>query len=113
MGLFDDIFKRDEINQLKKALAEKNADILKLESEITQLSNDQNSIGEELVKLKNLVIDKESSISSLKNSRDASQTERAKLSDNFETFKRTSADQIAQATNRINELQETLAKLKP
>ena len=113
MGLFDDIFKRDEINQLKKALAEKNADILKLESEITRLSNDRNSIGEELVKLKNLVIDKESSINSLTNSLETSQAERAKLGDNFETFKRTSADQIAQATNRINELQETLARLKP
>ena len=75
MGLFDDIFKRDEINQLKKALAEKNADILKLESEITRLSNDRNSIGEELVKSKNLVIDKESSINSLTNSLETSQAE--------------------------------------
>ena len=67
MGLFDDIFKREEINQLKKTLAVKNDDILRLESEITQLGSNRNAIGEELAQLKKLVIDKESSISSLTN----------------------------------------------
>ena len=113
MGLFDDIFKKEEINQLKKALAAKTDDILRLESEITQLSSNRNAIGEELAQLKKLVIDKESSISSLTNSRDTTQAERAKLGEIFEAFKRTSADQIAQATDTINELQKTLAGLKP
>ena len=113
MGLFDDIFKREEINQLKKALADKTDEILRLASEITQLSSNRNIIEEELNQLKKLVIDKESSIGSLTNSRDTTQAERTKLGETFEAFKRTSADQIAQAGDTINELQKTLAGLKP
>jgi len=113
MGLFDDIFKREEINQLKKALAAKTNDILRLESEVTQLSSNRNAIDGELVQLKQLVIDKENSISLLTNSHEAAQAEHAKLAENFEAIKRVSAEQATQATDTINDLRKTLAALKP
>jgi predicted nucleic acid-binding Zn-ribbon protein len=67
MGLFDDIFRKDEINKLKKSLTEKTDDVINLKSEIVQLSSHRITIGEELVKLKKIVLDQESSISFLTN----------------------------------------------
>jgi hypothetical protein len=113
MGLFDDIFKREEVNQLKKALAAKNNDVIRLESEVTKLNGKQNATEGELVYLRNLIIDRESSISAIASSYETAQAEHAKLAENYEAIKRLSAEQVTQATDTINELREALAALKP
>ena len=41
MGLLDDFFGKDEINQLKKQLIEKTNEVTRLESSLSSLTNSQ------------------------------------------------------------------------
>ena len=65
MGLLDGIFRKEEINQLKKKLVEKSDTISKIESQLVELIGVRISLEGELAQFQKIISEKNSSIQAL------------------------------------------------
>ena len=108
MGLLDDIFGKEKINQLKKQLVEKTDIISKIESQLADLIGVRISLEGELAKFQKIISEKNSSIQTLnenlseyKNQRDALSFELEKNNQLLIAFKLQSELEINEANLKI------------
>jgi hypothetical protein len=108
MGLLDDIFGKEKINQLKKQLVEKTDIISKIESQLAELIGVRISLEGELAKFQKIISEKNSSIQTLnenlseyKNQRDALSFELEKNNQLLIAFKLQSELEINEANLKI------------
>ena len=113
MGLLDDFFGKDEINQLKKQLIEKINEVTHLESSLSTLTNSQLAFEQKVAQLNKAVADGSVSHNSLTMELAKSKAEIARQATEFESFKRTASDQKSQNSTTISELQKTAAAFAP
>ena len=113
MGLLDDFFGKDEINQLKKQLIEKTNEVTRLESSLSTLTNSQLAFEQQVAQLNKAVADGSVSHNTLTMELAKSQAEIARQATEFESFKRTASDQKSQTSTTIAELQKTAAAFAP
>ena len=113
MGLLDDFFGKDEINQLKKQLIEKTNEVTRLESSLSTLTNSQLAFEQKVAQLNKAVADGSVSHNSLTIELAQSKAEIARQATEFESFKRTASDQKSQNSTTIAELQKTAAAFAP
>lgn len=109
MGLLDDFFGKDEINQLKKQLIEKTNEVTRLEYSLSTLTNSQLAFEQQVAQLNKAVADGSVSHNALNMELAQSQAEIARQATEFESFKRTASDQKSQTSTTIAELQKTAA----
>ncbi len=113
MGLLDDFFGKDEINQLKKQLIEKTNEVTRLESSLSTLTNSQLAFEQKVAQLNKAVADGSVSNNALTMELAQSKAEIARQATEFESFKRTASDQKSQNSTTIAELQKTAAAFAP
>jgi chromosome segregation ATPase len=113
MGLLDEFFGKDEINQLKKQLIEKTNEVTRLESSLSTLTNSQLAFEQQVTQLNKAVTDGSASHNALTMELAHSQAEIARQATEFESFKRTASDQKSQTSTTIAELQKTAAAFAP
>ena len=113
MGLLDDLFGKEEINQLKKQLIEKTNEVTRLESSLSTLTNSQLAFEQKVAQLNKAVADGSVSHNSLTIELAQSKAEIARQATEFESFKRTASDQKSQNSTTIAELQKTAAAFAP
>ncbi len=113
MGLLDDFFGKDEINQLKKQLIEKTNEVTRLESSLSSLTNSQQAFEKKVEQLDKAVTDGSVSHNALTMELAQSKAEIARQATEFESFKRTASDQKSQNSTTIAELQKTAAAFAP
>lgn len=113
MGLLDDFFGKDEINQLKKQLIEKTNEVTRLESSLSSLTNSQQDFEKKVEQLDKAVTDGSVSHNALTMELAQSKAEIARQATEFESFKRTASDQKSQNSTTIAELQKTAAAFAP
>jgi chromosome segregation ATPase len=113
MGLLDDFFGKDEINQLKKQLIEKTNEVTRLESSLSTLTNSQLAFEQQVAQLNKAVADGSVSHNALTMELTQSKAEIARQATEFESFKRTASDQKSQTSTTIAELQKTAAAFAP
>ena len=113
MGLLDDFFGKEEINQLKKQLIEKTNEVTRLESSLSTLTNSQLAFEQKVAQLNKAVADGSVSHNSLTIELAQSKAEIARQATEFESFKRTASDQKSQNSTTIAELQKTAAAFGP
>ena len=113
MGLLDDFFGKDEINQLKKQLIEKTNEVSRLESSLSSLTNSQRAFEKKVEQLDKAVADGSVSHNALTVELAQSKAEIARQATEFESFKRTASDQKSQNSTTIAELQKTAAAFAP
>ena len=113
MGLLDDFFGKDEINQLKKQLIEKTNEVTRLESSLSSLTNSQRAFEKKVEQLDKAVTDGSVSHNALTMELAQSKAEIARQATEFESFKRTASDQKSQNSTTIAELQKTAAAFAP
>jgi chromosome segregation ATPase len=113
MGLLDDFFGKEEINQLKKQLIEKTNEVTRLESSLLTLKNSQLAFEQQVAQLNKAVADGSVSHNALTMELAQSQAEIARQATEFESFKRTASDQKSQTSTTIAELQKTAAAFAP
>ena len=113
MGLLDDFFGKDEINQLKKQLIEKTHEVTRLESSLSTLINSQLAFEQQVAQLNKAVAEGSVYHNALTMELAQSQTEIARQATEFESFKRTASDQKSQTSTTIAELQKTAAAFAP
>jgi DNA repair exonuclease SbcCD ATPase subunit len=113
MGLLDDFFGKDEINQLKKQLIEKTNEVTRLESSLSTLTNSQLAFEQKVAQLNKAVADGSVSHNALTMELAQSKAEIARQATEFESFKRTASDQKSQTSTTIAELQKTAAAFAP
>ena len=113
MGLLDDFFGKEEINQLKKQLIEKTNEVTRLESSLSTLTNSQLAFEQKVAQLNKAVADGSVSHNSLTMELAKSKAEIARQATEFESFKRTASDQKSQNSTTIAELQKTAAAFAP
>ena len=113
MGLLDDLFGKDEINQLKKQLIEKTNEVTRLESSLSTLTNSQLAFEQKVAQLNKAVADGSVSHNALTMELAQSKAEIARQATEFESFKRTASDQKSQNSTTIAELQKTAAAFAP
>ena len=113
MGLLDDFFGKDEINQLKKQLIEKTNEVTRLESSLSTLTNSQLAFEQKVAQLNKAVADGSVSHNALTMELAQSKAEIARQATEFESFKRTASDQKSQNSTTIAELQKTAAAFAP
>ena len=113
MGLLDDLFGKDEINQLKKQLIEKTNEVTRLESSLSTLTNSQLAFEQKVAQLNKAVADGSVSNNALTMELAQSKAEIARQATEFESFKRTASDQKSQNSTTIAELQKTAAAFAP
>lgn len=113
MGLLDDFFRKDEINQLKKKLIEKTNEVTRLESSLSTQTNSRLAFEQQVAQLNKAVADGSVSHKALTMELAQSQAEIARQATEFESFKRTASDQKSQTSTTIAELQKTAAAFAP
>lgn len=113
MGLLDDFFGKDEINQLKKQLIEKTNEVTRLESSLSTLTNSQLAFEQKVAQLNKAVADGSVSNNALTMELAKSKAEIARQATEFESFKRTASDQKSQNSTTIAELQKVAAAFAP
>ena len=113
MGLLDDFFGKDEINQLKKQLIDKTNEVIRLESSLSTLTNRQLAFEQQVAQLNKAVADGSVAQNALTIELAQSQAEIARQATEFESFKRTASDQKSQTSTTIAELQKTAAAFAP
>ena len=113
MGLLDDFFRKDEINELKKQLIEKTNEVTRLESLLSTLSNRQLAFEQRVAQLNKVVADGSVSHNALTIALARSQAEIARQATELESFKRTASDQKSETSTTIAELQKTAAAFAP
>ena len=113
MGLLDDFFGKDEINQLKKQLIEKTNEVTRLESSLSTLTNSQLAFEQKVAQLNKAVAVGSVSHNALTMELAQSKAEIARQATEFESFKRTASDQKSQNSTTIAELQKTAAAFAP
>ena len=113
MGLLDDFFGKDEINQLKKQLIEKTNEVTHLESSLSTLTNSQLAFEQKVAQLNKAVAEGSVSHNALTMELAKSKAEIARQATEFESFKRTASDQKSQNSTTIAELQKTAAAFAP
>lgn len=113
MGLLDDFFGKDEINQLKKELIEKTNEVTRLESSLSTLTNSQLAFEQKVAQLNKDVADGSVSHNALTMELAKSKAEIARQATEFESFKRTASDQRSQNSTTIAELQKAAAAFAP
>ena len=113
MGLLDDFFGKDEINQLKKQLIEKTNEVTHLESSLSTLTNSQRAFEQKVAQLNKAVAEGSVSHNALTLELAQSKAEIARQATEFESFKRTASDQKSQNSTTIAELQKTAAAFAP
>lgn len=113
MGLLDDFFGKDEINQLKKQLIEKTNEVTRLESSLSSLTNSQRAFEQKVAQLNKAVADGSVSHNALTMELTQSKAEIARQATEFESFKRSASDQKSQNSTTIAELQKTAAAFAP
>jgi chromosome segregation ATPase len=113
MGLLDDFFGKEEINQLKKQLIEKTNEVTRLESSLSTLTNSQLAFEQKVAQLNKAVADGSVSHNALTMELAQSKAEIARQATEFESFKRTASDQKSQTSTTIAELQKTAAAFAP
>ena len=113
MGLLDDFFGKDEINQLKKQLIEKTNEVTRLESSLSSLTNSQRAFEQKVAQLNKAVAEGSVSHNALTMELAQSKAEIARQATEFESFKRTASDQKSQNSTTIAELQKTAAAFAP
>lgn len=113
MGLLDDFFGKDEINQLKKQLIEKTNEVTRLESSLSTLTNSQLAFEHKVAQLNKAVADGSVSHNSLSMELAQSKAEIARQATEYESFKRTASDQKSQNSTTIAELQKAAAAFAP
>jgi chromosome segregation ATPase len=113
MGLLDDFFGKDEINQLKKQLIEKTNEVTRLESSLSTLTNNQMAFEQKVAQLNKAVADGFVSHNALTIELAQNKAEIARQATEFESFKRRASDQKSQNSTTIAELQKTAAAFAP
>jgi chromosome segregation ATPase len=110
MGLLDDLFRKDSLNQLKKQVTEKNEAIARAESEIAEKTINLTNLETRLTALNATISDRQTAIESLKSALDKSQTENRRKTLEIEKLRAFALDQNTQADNQILILKNSLAK---
>lgn len=113
MGLLDDFFGKDEINQLKKQLIDKTNEVTRLESSLATLTNSQLAFEQQVTQLNKAVADGSVSHNALTMELAQSRAEIARQASEFDAFKRTASDQKSQMSTTIAELQKASAAFAP
>ena len=112
MSLFDDLFGKEENNQLKKQLNEKTRQIEDLESAIVEVRSTKSALASELERLRRSSQVKNVELNTATNSLNSLNSDYAKTTRNFKVLERTSADQLIQAAGTIKSLQLALKQCK-
>ncbi|MFM6990839.1 MAG: hypothetical protein ACKOWD_05985 [Rhodoferax sp.] len=113
MGLFDDIFGKEENNRLKKQLIEKTRQITAFESKISEISSIKTALESELERLRRSVQKKSDELNSLTKSLNTLKSESIRTTKSLKELERSSADQLIQATATIKALQLAAKQVKP
>ena len=113
MGLLDDLFGKEEINQLKKQLIEKTNEVTRLETSLSTLTNSQLAFDQQVTELNKAVAAGSVSHKTLTMELAQSQSEIGRQATEFDAFKRTTAGQKAQTSATITELQKAVAAFAP
>jgi chromosome segregation ATPase len=113
MGLLDDLFGKEEINQLKKQLIEKTNEVTRLETSLSTLTNSQRAFEQQVTELNKAVATGSASHNALTIELAQSQSEIARQATEFDAFKRTTADQKAQTSATTAALQKAAAEFAP
>ena len=113
MGLLDDFFGKDEINQLKKQLIDKTNEVTRLESSLATLTNSQLAFEQQVTQLNKAVADGSVSHNALTMELAQSRAEIARQASEFDAFKRTASDQKSQMSTTIAELEKASAAFAP
>ncbi len=108
MGLLDDVFGRNEINQLKGQLIEKNNAILQLETRISELIGESKGLGDQVQSQLKAISEKDESLLAL--SREVTDLKRSRdsLSAEIETLKQNYSVKEQERKATVAELQATI-----
>jgi len=112
MGLLDDLFGKEKINQLKEMLDEKSQEVALLELNLAQAKFDLNEVSNLIVEFKKIVTDRENVIESLKIDLNKQQSEILQLVSESKALKVLAAEKQSQLENTISNLKASLEKSK-
>lgn len=113
MGLLDDFFGKEEINQLKNQLIEKTNEVTRLESHVAELKSSQLAFERQAADLEKTIADGTVAQNTLTSELEQSKVEITKQTTDFDAFKRATADQKTQFTAAIADLQKTISAFAP
>ena len=112
MGLLDDLFGKEKINQLKVMLDEKSQEAALAELNLAQAKFDLNEVSNLIVEIKKIVTDREIVIESLNIDLNNKQSENLHLTTEIERLNVVTIEQKSQSERTVSNLQASIAKLK-
>jgi intracellular sulfur oxidation DsrE/DsrF family protein len=112
MGLLDDLFGKEKINQLKELLDEKSQEASLAELNLAQAKFDLNEVSNLVVEIKEIVTDRENVIESLKKDLNKQQSENLQLVSESQALQVLVAEKQSQSESVISNLQALLEKSK-
>jgi hypothetical protein len=112
MGLLDDFFGKEEINQLKAQLAEKIKEIAAEKIKSFEAKVSLTKLESQVATIKSAVADRESVINSLKSALDDTQSKNFHLLSELEKIEFSALDQKVQAEKTISHMQASIAKVE-
>ena len=112
MGLLDDLFGKEKINQLKEMLDEKSQEAALAELNLAQAKFDLNEVSNLIVEIKKIVADRENIIESLKKDLNKQQSENFQLVLENEALQALAVEKKSQLESVISNLQASLEKSK-
>ncbi len=112
MGLLDDVFGRNEINQLKNQLLEKSNEILRLESQISNLTASNSELADEINSQQRTLSEKQFELHVLTDNLEKLSHEHARLVAEVEVLKQNNSTQKTLQQAEISALQATIDSTK-
>lgn len=112
MGLLDDVFGKNEINQLKNQLIDKGKDILQLESQIAELITSNNDLASDLNRQRKSISEKDEALRNVTQKLDDLNRNHHRLNSEFESLRQQNSSQKAECESAISVLQAAIASTK-